>query len=165
MKKLFLTMCLVIVAHTAFAQIAGSLIDQFKNEPKAEFVHIPRLMMAMGKITPKGGIYDKDDPAGNDIIKKISSMRMLDLGCCSPDTKQRFQNAIANLNTKGYEELIHANDDGDNTRILTKMKGGKICELLILNGSNDDCTVVELKGKIRTSDLSKLMNGQGKYNF
>ena len=45
------------------------------------------------------------------------------------------------------------------------MKGGKICELLILNGGKSDCTVVELKGKIRTSDLSKLMNGQGKYNF
>ena len=67
-------MCLVIVAHTAFAQTADNLIDQFKNEPKAEFVHIPRLMMAMGKITPKSGIYDKDDPTGNDIIKKISSM-------------------------------------------------------------------------------------------
>ena len=165
MKKLFLTMCLVIVAHTAFAQTADNLIDQFKNEPKAEFVHIPRLMMAMGKITPKSGIYDKDDPTGNDIIKKISSMRMLDLGCCSPDTKQRFQNAIANLNTNGYEELVRVNDNGEKTRILTKMKGETICELLILNGGNDDCTIVEIKGKIRTSDLSKLINAQGNYNF
>lgn len=165
MKKLFLTMCLVIAAHTAFAQTAGSLIDQFKNEPKAEFVHIPRLMMALGKIVAKSCIDDEDDRKSYDIVKKISSMRVLDLGYCPSDTKQRFRNALGNLNTKGYEELVRVNDDGENTRILTKMKGGKICELLILNGGSDDCTIVEIKGEIRTGDLNRLMNDRGNHNF
>ena len=133
-------MCLVIVAHTAFAQTADNLIDQFKNEPKAEFVHIPRLMMALGKIAVKSNIDDKDDRKSYNIVKKISSMRVLDLGYCPSDTKQRFQSALGNLNTNGYEELVRVNDNGEKTRILTKMKGETICELLILNGGNDDCT-------------------------
>lgn len=164
MKKLFLTMCLVIAAQTAFAQTAGSLIDQFKNEPKAEFVHIPRLMMALGKAAIKSNIDDEDDLEGYNLIKNISSIHVLDLEECSPQVRKRFAEAAGKLQTKGYEELMRANGDGETTRILLKKKGKIIRELLILNGGKDGGEAVQIKGNISMDDIDRLVKDNNIYN-
>ena len=91
------------------------------------------------------------------MASKLSSVRVLDLDDCAPVVKQRFAEETANLEDKGYETLISVNDEGEKVRIYLRREKGDITELLIVNRSDDDASMVQLKGKIKESEIGNLV--------
>ncbi|MFC2710415.1 DUF4252 domain-containing protein [Hoylesella oralis] len=153
MKKLIFALFLLCAAQTSFAQKAHDIFEQFKDKPKVEYVHIPRIMLNMARKFMKN---DEDKDAIR-IIKHIDSVRVLDLEECSADVKAEFYNETKNFNAKGYDELISTIEDGDKTLILTKGKGDTITELLILETGKDDCELVQIKGKITQAEIDQII--------
>ena len=94
------------------------------------------------------------------IIKHINSIRILDLEECSTDIKTEFYNETKNFSINGYEELITTTDEDERTLILTKSKGNNITEMLILETSNDDCELIQIKGKIKQAEIEQIVRGQ-----
>ena len=67
-----------------------------------------------------------------------------------------------NLKTNGYEELVRSNEKGGRALILMRQKKNVIRELLILSAGDDDCSMVQFKGKIKPDDVEKLMKDNKK---
>lgn len=149
MKKYFFIVML-LSAQMLCAVNVNSIINEFKDAKRAEYVSVPWILMKMGHM-----FMDKDDK--NDIAGRINSVRVLDLEECSERVKTRFTKRIASLNGHGYETLVRAKDQDGSVQILVKEKKDIIKELLIVCGGKDDCALIQLKGNIRQEDIDKLI--------
>ena len=136
--------------QAVWAGNVNSIINEFKDADKAEYVSVPWVLMKLGHI-----FMDKDDK--NDIAARLSSVRVLDLEECSSRIKANFTKRIATLNRHGYETLVRAKDNDGSVQILAKGKKDIIKELLIVCGGNEDCALILLKGNIRQEDIDKLV--------
>lgn len=147
----------MMAAQAGFAQGVKSLFDEFKDAAKADYVHVPPVLM---KLAAKSATFkegDKEDLQAAEVIKKISSVTALDLEDCSSDIKQKFCAAVKTFADNNYEELLRSKEDGELTRIMLKKKGGKITELLVLSASDDDPSAVLIKGKIAEKDIDAII--------
>jgi len=153
MKKIFLLAVLVVMTIAGKAQnSAEDLFNAYKDRPKVEYVHVPKMMMGIAKH------MNTEDKNVNTLTKSIDSVKVLDLGDCDESVKKELLEDINKLNLKGYEEMVKVNDDGEKVLILTKNQKDRIREILILNASLTDAAIVLLKGSILQSDLEQMVS-------
>ena len=100
---------------------------------------------------------DKDDRQALNLVSKINSIRILDLDDCSREVKQRFLTDVQQLGKGGYETLMRVNADGENVKLLLQRDGTDITELLIVNTSDDEAELIQLKGRIKESEIGRIM--------
>lgn len=134
------------------------IFDSFRNEPQAECVRVPKLLLKLGTTFAAVDADDREERQALKLASKLSSVRVLDLDDCSRDVKARFADETDRLEEKGYETLVRVNDDGEKVRICLRRENDYITELLIVNRSDDDASMVQLKGHILESEIGKLMN-------
>lgn len=117
MKKFVFTLLLVFVCHLGYAQSINGLFNEFGNEKNADCVKVSSFMMSLGKMFAG---HDEDA----EIIRKIKSIKVLDLESCTQSVKERFSKKVNRLSLKGYDELMRVNDEGEKVRVLMKAKKG-----------------------------------------
>ena len=100
---------------------------------------------------------DDVDNDAKDIAKKVSSISVLELEDCSKKVKDDFAEAVSKLNTGKYETLVKSNDDDEKVNILLKTSKDTIKEMLIVDIDGDEATLVQIKGKIKRSDIDKMV--------
>ena len=149
MKKYFFIVML-FSAQMLCAVNVNSIINEFKDAKKAEYVSVPWIMMKLGHM-----FMDKEDK--NDIARRLNSVRVLNLEECSERVKARFTKRVSSLNGHGYEILVRTKDQDGSVQILVKEKKDIIKELLISCGGKDDCALIQIKGNIRQEDIDGLV--------
>jgi len=100
---------------------------------------------------------DEDDKS-NPLIKGVNSVKVLDLEECPEKVKERFTKEVAKLNLYGYETWLQAKEDGENVKIIAKMKDDTVRELLVMTTGKGDCALVMIKGKIKKDDIQAIIN-------
>lgn len=147
-----LILCLTAVALTvppAMADCFDAVIKKFKSKPKAEYVAIPRLLMAAANAAGAG----KDAPG------KVSSLKVLELSDCAPEVRAAFTrevNAAAKTDPK-TEELMRVNDDGDRVVIWGEGDSTTLKTMYVYAiEDKGDCVFVAMKGKFRRSDVGEM---------
>lgn len=125
MKKFVFTLLLVFVCHLGYAQSINGLFNEFGSEKNADCVKVSSFMMSLGKMFAG---HDEDA----EIIRKIKSIKVLDLESCTASVKERFSKKVNRLSLKGYDELMRVNDEGEKVRVLMKTKKETIRELLFI---------------------------------
>lgn len=159
MKRLILITVISLImgttslAFAARAESATDIFNEFSTAPNAEYVNVNPFMMSLGRM------FMGDDP-DSAIIKKIKSVKVLDLENCSPTVKNNFRNKIGKLSTKGYEEMIHSSENNEKVTIYAKMDKEIIHSMLIVCTGSDDCTLVEINGKFKMEDITGVVNSQ-----
>ncbi|MCS2903794.1 DUF4252 domain-containing protein [Phocaeicola vulgatus] len=83
MKKFVFTLLLVFVCHLGYAQGINGLFNEFGSEKNADCVKVSSFMMSLGKMFAG---HDEDA----EIIRKIKSIKVLDLESCTASVKERF---------------------------------------------------------------------------
>ena len=151
MKKFVFTLLLVFVCHLSNAQGINGGFNEFGREKNADCVKVSSFMMSLGKMFAG---HDEDA----EIIRKIKSIKVLDLESCTASVKERFNKKVNKLNLKGYDELMRVNDEGEKVRVLMKTKKETIRELLFVCTGKEDCTLVQINGKFTKDDINKLVN-------
>lgn len=151
MKKYIFTLLLLLACQLTYGQSLDSLFDEFGKAPNAECVRISPFLMSVGRLFA-------GNEEGSEIVKKVKSMRVLDLEDCPAEVKERFGQQAKKADTGDYEELMRINDNGDKVRVLMKMKKEVIRELLFVCTGNDDCTLVQINGKFTKKDIDRLVN-------
>lgn len=157
---MILATCLMAVCHLSQAQNVDALFKEFKDADNVEYVHLPKILMRLGGKLICSAAEDADDRMVANLARRINSLRVLDMDDCSKTVRQRFTHALDRLTTAGYEELIRVSDDGDRVRIMSRSKGGRIRELVIIKGGNDDCALVQLKLNISRAELDRLLSAE-----
>ena len=151
MKKTLLAIILMITcAANLAAQTVDNLFDEFKDKKNVEYINVPKFMMSMASPFVK-----KED--GGNIIKRINHVRILNIEN-DPELHEAFTQRAMNLKKHGYETMVNSNEDDEKTQILVKTKNDNITEMVILNIEQNDCSLIQIKGKLRPSDMEQFNN-------
>ena len=157
LKYAMATLCLLGMTACSNKLEYDSIFSDYKDEPHAEVTVVPRLLLKLGTGMAKMGMGDKDDRQALNLVSKINSIRILDLDDCSREVKQRFLTDVQQLGKGGYETLMRVNADGENVKLLLQRNGTDITELLIINTSDDEAELIQLKGRIKESEIGRIM--------
>lgn len=153
MKKVMMMAVLAFMAMSVQAQMSvDGLMKKYKHSPKAEYVHVPKMMMSLAKAIMTG---DADDYSK--YIKHINSIKVLDMEDCSKAVKQQFFKDVVRLKTVGYEELMTAKEADEQTIIMVKRSKTRIKELVIVDSDDDDATLIQILGNIKNSEIQKII--------
>ena len=153
MKKVMMMAVLAFMAMSVQAQMSvDGLMKKYKNLPKAEYVHVPKVMITLAKAIKTG---DADDYTK--YLKHIDSIKVLDMEDCSKAVKQQFFKDVARLKTIGYEELMTAKEADEQTVILAKRSKTGIKELVIVDSGDDDAALIQILGNIKNSEIQKII--------
>ena len=144
---------LAFMTMTVQAQMSvDRLMRKYKHSPKAEYVHVPKMMMTLAKAIKTG---DADDYTK--YLKHIDSIKVLDMEDCSKAVKQQFFKDVTQLKTAGYEELMTVKEADEQTVILAKRNKTGIKELVIVDSDNDDAALIQILGNIKNSEIQKIV--------
>jgi len=163
MKKIVLVFVLVLACQMSSAQGVNDLFGKYAHANNAESVNISPLLIKFARL-----FADNDDAR---VLKGIHSLKVLDLDECSIDVKSQFTADVDRLQTAGYEPLMEASKNDENTRFLLKMQDNVVREFLIVCGGSDDCALIQIKGKMPIEDIiafaesSKKGNGRVNISF
>ena len=153
MRKVMMIAALAFMTMTVQAQMSvDRLMRKYKHSPKAEYVHVPKMMMTLAKAIKTG---DADDYTK--YLKHIDSIKVLDMEDCSNAVKQQFFKDVTQLKTAGYEELMTVKEADEQTVILAKRNKTGIKELVIVESDNDDAALIQILGNIKNSEIQKIV--------
>ncbi len=109
----------------------------------------------------------KEDKEVLDAISKLKGLRIL----AKEDARNArtlYKEAFTLVPMKEYEELMSVRDKDKDMKFLIKETGGKISELLMIMGGNEQFMVMSLYGEIdlkQVSSIGKKMNVGGLENL
>lgn len=153
MKKVMIIAALAFMTMTVQAQMSvNHLMRKYKHSPKAEYVHVPKMMMTLAKAIKTG---DADDYTK--YLKHIDSIKVLDMEDCSNAVKQQFFKDVTQLKTAGYEVLMTAKEADEQTVIMVKRSKTGIKELVIVDSGDDDAALIQIMGNIKDSEIQKIV--------
>ena len=146
MRKIIVIMALMFGFQMSHAQTVDGLFREFRGEENATCVNLPWLPLKLL------GLF-ADDEAGQ-IVKRISSIRVLEVSDCSREVQERLASKLQTLKMDDYEPLIVVKDEGSHVRMWGKMKDDTIKELVIGVSDDGDAVLCHIKGKLRLDDLN-----------
>ena len=142
--KLIILVVLVFVCRIGFGQgSVNQLFNEFSKCENTTKVNIGKITMAFASLF--------ENTMGVDGIEVIA------FDDCNNDLRERFKEAVRSLKDSSFETLVNASENGARTKIMIRIKDDMIRELVVLTSGNDPA-MVRIKGKIKKSDIEKLVN-------
>ena len=152
MKKLAVIVVMAMMATGAFAQDAiTKFFNKYQNDETFNQVNISSKMF--GLITN----MEIETPEDKDIVEAISKLKGLKILAKdnARNARDLYKEAFS-LIPKDYEELMTVRDKDKDMKFLIKENGGKISELLMVVGGNDEFMVLSLFGEIDLKQVSRI---------
>lgn len=153
MKKAIVAGVLMLIMSGAFAQDAISkFFSKYQSDESFSQVTVSSKMFAlftnMESETP-------EDKEVLDAISKLKGLRIL----AKEDARNAralYKEAFTLIPVKEYEELMSMRDKDKDMKFLIKESGGKISELLMIMGGNEQFMVMSLFGEIDLKQVSRI---------
>ncbi|MDD4514722.1 DUF4252 domain-containing protein [Massilibacteroides sp.] len=141
--KYVLIALLALITQIGVAQKnIDQLFKQFAKEKNVSTVSIGSISMKLA------GLFTD--------VMGVDGIQVLSLDECADEVKSNFQSALKDLKDAGYETMVTANEDGNRTRVLVKMKDETIRELIVFISGNSN-SLIRIKGNIKPSDIDSLV--------
>ncbi|MBX7127408.1 MAG: DUF4252 domain-containing protein [Cyclobacteriaceae bacterium] len=167
MKKLILIAVMMVGAMGAFAQ--NDAISRFfaKYQDDESFSQVT-VSSKMFNLFTDMEVESKDDQEVLNAISRLKGLRILHKEKAS-DARSLYKEAFSLIPTKEYEELLTVRDKDQDMKFFIKEIGkGKIGELLMVMGGNDEFMILSLFGEIdlkQVSHMGRKMNIDGLKNL
>ena len=150
MKKILLTIALALTCCWASATNADDLFNKFKDLDNAQFMTIPQELMQMAMAQNQGA-----DAAQKKVTEKITSLDILQLEKADAATIKQVVDMVNDFDDT-YEELVRANENGEQVIIKMKRNGENYSEMVIFQADADDCAIVRMNGNFAPDELNQL---------
>jgi hypothetical protein len=154
MKKSMLVMVMVVMVAVANAQ--STVISKFfsKYDGDESFSQVT----ISGKMFSMMANLDGDTPEAKSLISAISKIKGLKILKKSEarNSRELYKEAMAMIPTGEFEELMTVRDKDKDMKFFTKEAGGKISELVMVMGGNDEFLVMSLFGEIDLKEMGKI---------
>ncbi|MGC4041370.1 MAG: DUF4252 domain-containing protein [Flavobacterium sp.] len=153
MRKLFLSLVLILSANTIFAQAA---FDKFEDQEDITAVIVNKKMFSL---LSKMEVKNKEDQQYINLIKKLENLRVF---VTQSDKKADEMKAASDkyIKTAGLEELMRITEKGKGVKIFVKSGAtdSQIKELMMfVEGSGkEDTVLMSLIGDFDLNELSVL---------
>lgn len=162
MKKVMLMMVMIVVSTALFAQ--NDVITKFfgKYADDESFTQVTISSKMFGLFTN----MEAETPEDKEVLDAISKLKGLRILAKEDARNARdlYKEAFSLIPVKEYEELMTVRDKENDMKFLIKENGGKITELLMVMGGNEDFMILSLFGEIdlkQVSRIGKKMNVSG----
>jgi uncharacterized lipoprotein YajG len=156
MKKFILTILVILVSNTFFAQTA---FDKYDGLDGVTAIVVNKKMFQMMS-SVKVDANDKETQQYLSLMKKLDNLKVFTT-TSSKLSADMQSTADKYVKTAGLEELMRVNDSGKNVRILVKSgsTGSQVKELLMfIEGSNkqNETVLMSLTGSFDLSEIAIL---------
>jgi hypothetical protein len=153
MKKAIAAGLLMMVMSGAFAQDAISkFFSKYQNDESFSQVTVSSKMFALFTNMEAETAEDKEVL---DAISKLKGLRILSKEDAR-NARTLYKEAFTLIPVKEYEELMSMRDKDKDMKFLIKESGGKISELLMIMGGNEQFMVMSLFGEIDLKQVSRI---------
>jgi hypothetical protein len=152
MKKIVAVVVLMVVAGGVRAQDAISkFFSKYQNDESFSQVNISSKMF--GLFTE----MEADTPEDKEVLEAISKLKGLKILAKDDarNSRELYKEAFS-LIPKDYEELMTVRDKDKDIKFLIKESSGKISELLMVMGGNEEFMVLSLFGEIDLKQVSRI---------
>ncbi len=154
MKKSGIIALMVIITTMAHAQ--NDAITKFFNKYSADesFTQVNVSSKMFGLFTD----MEADTPEDKEVLEAISKLKGLRIVAKEKDSNARalYKEALGLVPAKEYEELMSVRDKDKDMKFMIKESGGKISELLMLMGGDNEFMVLSLFGEIDLKQISRI---------
>lgn len=140
---MILSALLFISAASYGQKTVSRLFSDFSGSKGVEQVKLGSFMMKFARF------------AGGDTMG-VEAVEVLSFNRCEDALKVSLDKAIHALKDERYETLLTSNEDGQHTKVMVMLKDDVISELVVLTTGNEPA-LVRIKGKIRLSDLERVI--------
>lgn len=100
-------------------------------------------------------VEDAEDQAVLDAISKLEGLKILAKDH-TLSGKKLYMEALSKLPKNQYDELMSVRDEDNNMKFMIKEKGGKISELVMVMGGNEEFFILSLYGEIDLKQIAKI---------
>lgn len=154
MKKFMIGAAMVVMSIAAQAQdnAISKFFTKYQNDESFSQVTISSKMFSL---FTNMEVEKPDDQEVLNAISKIKGLRILGKEN-TRDSRALYKEAMAMIPQKEYEELMTVRDKDKDMKFFIKESGGKISELLMVMGGNEDFMVLSLFGEIDLKQVSKI---------
>ena len=166
MKKVVVLVVMTVMVTTAFAQ--SDAISKFfsKYSSDESFTQVTVSSKMFNLFTN----MEADTPEDKEVLEAISKLKGLRILAKedSRNARELYKEAFSLIPIKEYEELMSVRDKDKDMKFLIKESGGKISELLMIMGGNEEFMILSLFGEIdlkQVSRIGKKMNVGGLENL
>lgn len=153
MKKIIVAGALLIVMNGAFAQDAISkFFSKYQTDESFSSVTVSSKMF--GLFTN----MEADTPEDKEILEAISKLKGLKILAKEDARTARglYKEAFTLIPIKEYEELMSVRTDDKDMKFFIKETSGKISELLMVVGGNEQFMVMSLFGEIDLKQIARI---------
>lgn len=147
MKRYFAILTLILICQTGNSQTMNQLFNEFSNIEQINHVKIGNITMKLASVFTE--------------TMGVDGIEVLEFGDCGNDIKERFAKAIKELNDPDFETMVTSNEKDSRTKVLVRIEKEMIREMVVLTTGNSNA-LVRIKGKIKPSDIEKVMNDHGR---
>ncbi len=157
MKKIILAAVLSAFCITLFAQPDGinRLYYEYKGEEGVVALRIPGFVMKLA-----GSIADLEGPE-RDLLRSLKSVTVLTIEENHLYPGVNFTEEVDLSNMRGgYKLLLEVHDGDEDVLIAAREKNGKIRDLIVVVGGNDN-VLVHVKGRMESDLLENLSQVAG----
>jgi hypothetical protein len=153
MKKLVLGMVMMVaVAAQAQSDAIAKFFNKYQSDESFSQVNVS------GKMFSMMANLDGDTPENKALIAAISKIKGLKILSKSEtrNSRELYKEAMAMVPTSDFEELMTIRDKDKDMKFFTKESGGRISELVMIMGGNEEFLVMTLFGEIDLKEMSKI---------
>ena len=144
-----LTVCIAAVSSMAQEDAITKYFNKYIDDTKFSAVYIsPKMFSMVSKIE-----IEDMEPEVQEVIRSIKGLRVLHT---EQNALQYYNEALKVINTKEYELLLTARDQGENVRFMVKESGDYVQELLMIVGGEKDFAMISFIGNIDLKKVGKL---------
>ena len=158
MKKFIITIAIVLISNTFFAQ---SLFDKYDGQENVTSIIVNNKMFdLMSKIKMEGS--DKETQQYMNLLKKLDNLKVFMTNSVKVAADMKAS-SDSFLKTSKLDELMRVNDNGRNVKIFVKSGAidSQIKELFMFiegSGKNNQTVIMSLTGDFDLNELSSLTN-------
>lgn len=154
MKKLMIGAVIMMCSIAASAQndaIAKFFTKYQSDETFSQVTISGKMFSMMANLSGE----TEEEKAMIASISKIKGLKILSKSEAR-NSRELYKEAISMIPTNSFEELMSIRDKDKDMKFFTKEAGGKISELVMVMGGNEEFMVLTLFGEIDLKDISKI---------
>jgi hypothetical protein len=156
MKKVMLGVVMMVLLLSVAAQAQNDVIAKFFNKYDGD--------ESFSKVSISGKMFSmmanidgntEDEKAMISAISKIKGLKILKKDDAR-NSRELYKEALSMVPAGQFEELMTVRDKDKDMKFFTKESGGKISELVMVLGGNEEFLVMSLFGEIDLKEMGKI---------
>ncbi len=153
-KSVVVVAMIMMIAWGVSAQdnAFSKFFSKYQNDDSFSLVNISGKMFSMMANIEGSTAEDK---AMISAISKIRGLKILRKEQAR-NSRELYQEAMSAIPTNDYEELMSVRDKDKDMKFYTKESGGKISDLVMIMGGNEEFMVLSIFGDIDLKEMSRI---------